>query len=91
MFTGSPRVPGDEEEEDTDDLEQEFSIDLHKEDKHHEAEELPIYDGDDEPSIDVLRDPPHHVMMHHQKPSMPQQPPLLPQYPLLTNGQSVMY
>jgi cellulose synthase A len=90
LFTGSPRVPGDEEEEDTDDLEQEFSIDLHKEDKHHEAEELPIYDGDDEPSIDVLRDPPHHVMMH-QKPSMPQQQPLLPQYPLLTNGQSVIY
>lgn len=74
-ITGSPRVPGDEEEEDTDDLEKEFNIEMDKQGKHHVTEEMlhghVTYDG----TYD--HDLPHH-MMHQQ-----------PQYPLLTNGQSV--
>lgn len=74
LSTGSPRVPGDEEEEDTDDLENEFNFELSNQEKEHVDAMLHghmSYGG----TYD--HDLPHH-MMHQQ-----------PRFPLLTNGQMV--
>lgn len=74
---GSPRVNGDEEEEDTDDLENEFSYtDLDKQDKQEVTEEmLHAHMGYGHDS---------DVMMSPLQPQYSR-----PQYPLLTNGHMV--
>lgn len=70
---GSPRVHGDEEEEDTDDLENEFSsyTDIDKQDKHEVTEEM------------------LHAHMGYGHDSDVMMSPIQPQYPLLTNGHMV--
>lgn len=73
---GSPRVDGDEEEEDIDDLENEFSYtDMDKQDKHEVTEEMLHA----------------HMGYGHDSDVMmtPMMTPIRSQYPLLTNGHMV--
>lgn len=69
-------MDGDEEEEDTDDLENEFNfVETDKQDKQHMTEAM--LHGHMSYGGTYNHDLPHH-MMHQQ-----------PQFPLLTNGQMV--
>lgn len=70
---GSPRVNGDEEEEDTDDLENEFNYtDIDHLDKQHDVTEEML-----------------HAHMGYGHDSDVMMSPIPPQYPLLTSGHMV--